>query len=560
LIRAKVESDPRTGEIVLIGEEFKEIESRPAPPKLDEGTRQRLREISDMSLKEMRSQIAPDMVGRPLVQESRLLTLLSPLRILDVGGREIPGSLIEVLLGDSTTNKSACAKDTAKTQGFGHFIQAENTTRAGLTYGITERATGGWTLTWGILPRSHGKYIVIDGLEKWNKDAMMELRAVMREQEIRVDRVVHGLRPAALRTTVTLNPRKPMRQYPFPCMAIQDTDAFSKGPDIARVDLWHVFSSDDVVKESIASRVEVKRPVDDELFRTLVYWAWSRKSSDIKWLPDAAGVVKKEAAKFMNTYGCSALPIVHPGFRDVLCRVACAFAVLRFSTTDGEDVVVQKGNVDEAVAWLRGMYDTIQLREYKEYAEEGVILTGGEFLGMIIAIGEDGMSIVQFLIKGSQTSEELAKTLGGVEAGYTPKVIRDRYDLLRDQGLIETRSGKGASLTPKGVEFFHQIRRLKDVFVLKSVQSREVRPKKGPNKSPRTLGDYPRQPVSSDADSESEDQESRILRIKEKVEEGYTLSELLDAFRKEEKLIKRLQLDGRIGENPTNGRLDWRSQ
>jgi putative DNA primase/helicase len=55
----------------------------------------------------------------------------------------------------------------------------------------------------------------------------------------------------------------------------------------------------------------------------------------------------------------------------------------------------------------------------------------------------------------------------------------------------------------------------------------------------------------------SEDQESRILRIKKRVEEGCSLPELQDAFPEEEGTIARLRMDGRIGESPTNGRLYW---
>ena len=43
--------------------------------------------------------------------------------------------------------------------------------------------------------------------------------------------------------------------------------------------------------------------------------------------------------------------------------------------------------------------------------------------------------------------------------------------------------------------------------------------------------------------------------IRRRIEEGYTLPELQDAFSEEEGTITRLRMDGRIGESPTDGRL-----
>jgi len=501
--RGTVESDPRTRELLIISEEFQELESLPAAPKLNDRMMRELRQIGCMPLEQLRGQIAPDMVGRPLVQESRLLVLMSPMRIRDVDNREIRGSLIEVVLGDTKTDKSESARDTAKAQSFGPFVQAENAARTGLTYNITEPRTGGFVLTWGILPRNHGRYIVIDGLEKWGPDLMVQLRGVLADQEVQVDRVVQGRRPAAVRTTITLNPEKPVREYPFRCQAIVGAKAFVKGPDISRIDLWHVLAEEDVPGKDIAHRVPVKRPVDDKLFRTHVHWAWSRKPEDVKWTPEVVELVKDQATEMMKAYSCSTLPVVHSGFRDVLCRVSVAFAALRFSTTNGEDLVVSKTHVEEAVAFLRQMYDAIQLHEYKEHVEKGARLTGGEFLETAMDVGRHGVYIIQELAKGPMTSEELAEALGGQTAGYTAKAVRHYYDDLRERGLIETRPGLGAYLTPKGTGFFHFLLSLGGDFAPKSGQSGGVCPGIGANKSLGTLEEYETLPPEIAAPSSS---------------------------------------------------------
>jgi hypothetical protein len=306
--------------------------------------------------------------------------------------------------------------------------------------------------------------------------------------------------------TVTLNPEKAVREYPFQCQAIVGAKAFVKGPDISRIDLWHVLANEDVSEEEIAHRAPVSRPVDDKIFRTHVHWAWSRRPEDVKWAPEARELVKDKATEMMKAYSCSTLPVVHSGFRDVLCRVSAAFAALRFSTTDGEDLLVLKDHVIEAAAWLRRMYDTIQLKEYKEHMKEGALLPGGEFLSTAIAIGEPGVRIIQHLTKGLQTSEELAEALGGQRTGYSAKGVRDRFEDLRGRGLIETRRGLGAELTTKGTGFFHILLSLEGDFVPKSVQSEAfggVCPGIGANKSLSTLEKYDSPPPETAPPSSS---------------------------------------------------------
>lgn len=488
-----VKRDPGTGELVIISEDFQELESLPAATKLDAQTKKQLEEIGRMPLEMLRNQIAPDMVGSPLVQESRLLVLASPLRIRDVDNREIRGNIIEVVLGDTKTNKSESARDTAEAQGFGPFVQAENMGRTGLTYSLTERTTGGWDLVWGLLPRNHGKYIVIDGLEKWGPELMVQLRGVLADQKVQVDRVVHGRRPAAVRMTITLNPEKPVREYPFRCAAILGAKAFVKGPDISRIDFWHVLAEEDVSGEAIAHRVPEERPVDDKLFRTLIHWAWSRRPEQVKWTSEARELVKDQAAEMMKEYNCSSLPVVHRGFRDTLCRVSCAFAALRFSTTDGEDLLVQDKHVMEAAAWLRRMYDALELREYKKTVEGECIWTGGEFLSAAIEVGEDGLRILNVLTSGPLSAKDLAVKLGGEKAGYTEKAVQHQYDVLKKWGLIETRPGLGASLTSKGMEFFRILRLLRSSSPPnwgEVGKLAKLLPEIGEKKSPRVLEEY----------------------------------------------------------------------
>lgn len=469
-LQAKVASNPSSRALELVCHEYEELETSPTAPVLTDELMARFCHIGSLSMDAMRVQIAPDMIGRPLVQEGRLLTLCSVTRIPDIEGKEIRGTLIESSIGDTTTNKSECAKDTAETQGFGPAIQAENAARTGVTYSITENRSGGWSLVWGLLPRYHGTYAVIDGLERWHSSDQQSLRGVLRDQIVEVDKVVHGKRHAAVRVTITANPEKPIKAYPMKCMAIPDCRPFTKGPDIARVDLWFIFAEEDVTPEQLANRSTSSRPIVTEDFQKFVHWAWSRKFSDIEYLVEARQEIKTQAAIMMADYRSSSLPIVHSGFRDTLCRLSVSYAVLEFSTPDGIRVVVKREHVTKAIDFLRATYEAIDLKDYVLAESKGLNLAGPEAISTVIAVGEIGITILGQLalcngpISSTQMSEQLR---------MSKDTIQHLYLVLKEHDLIETTRGAGVELKPKGVALVRWLRYQNALMSQKSATSQK---------------------------------------------------------------------------------------
>ncbi len=464
-LRARVAVHPGTRDVELICDDYRELEGRPAAPVMDGATMAKLRAIGDKGADGLRLQIAPEMVGRPMVQEGILLTLLCPLRIPDImGGEEIRGSLIATLVGDTSCYKTKAGLDVARTMGFGPVVQAENATRTGLTYSIVERKTGGYTLTWGILPRHHGRWALIDGTERWSSRLQGDLRSVQRDQTIEVDRVVHGRRPCAVRQVMTLNPRRPLKSYPVRIQSIVDNDPFHEPPDVARVDLWFTLALEDVSREAIVNRQPVTRPVPLEDFRQLVYWAWSLRPKDIKWTPEAVVAVKGAASALMRDYETSSIPLTHPGFRDTVCRVAAAYACVGFSTADGVDLIVTAAHVNTARDFLAKMFDALQLREYRLLEEGALNLSGGEVISTVIDIGERGIDVLEQLAKvypQALTSRDLAVKMVPRDPEVTEKAIQHLYDVLQENGLIEAVRGLGATITPRGVGLLHAIMELR---------------------------------------------------------------------------------------------------
>jgi len=448
---------PASGTLTLISKGYTELDALPTANAWNPMLLGQVALLAKEQPEKLPLLVSPDMVGRPLVQEGRLLVLASPLNIPDVEGKLIRGSLYEALVGDTRTNKSESAKDTAMVLN-APFVQAENASRTGLTYSIPDKPSGqGKQLVWGLLPRNHGRYVVIDGLEGWNPELQGELRGVMNDQKVRVDRVLHGERPAGLRLTITANPRRPVADYAFRCEAIADCQPFQRGPDMARVDLWYVLGREDVPNQAIAARVAQKRPLSDDEFRAWVWWCWQRKPEDYGYTDEAKTAIKGHAERFMVEYGCASLPIVHGGFRDLLCRVAVAYANLLVSTSDGIHVTVEEEHVERAVAFLDKMYSSLALKEYKTAVDKGQ-LTNVSVLDIAMNIGQDGMQVFQRVVRASAqqkhtTAKEIATDLGFSSEDAVKRVFKK----LTDEGLVETRPGLGVFLTRKGALVYRKI-------------------------------------------------------------------------------------------------------
>jgi hypothetical protein len=448
----------QTRKVEFVGTAAVGSDVRPVPPKLTMELRERFaQEIAALPRSELCRQIAPDVVGRELAQEAQLHVLVSIGKIPDCMGKPIRGSIYVVFLGDTTTGKTEIAKDTAQEQGLGPYVQAENARRTGILFAIEKGSSGSFTLIWGALPRANGGFVVVDGLEAWPSEAQADVRSALRDQEVRVDRVVHGRRPVVVRVCITANPEQDVADYAYKCEAIRDTLPFRKAPDVARIDLWVLFAQADVRKETIAQRARVTRPVDIELFRQYLGWAWSRTADDVVYLPNAKLRIQDLSQVFMETLGSAALPLVSDGFRDTLCRVAVSEAVLAVSTTTGDDVVVGVEHVDAAAKFLFRMYDAAELPAWLAHHETDIAVTGGEAILITRAIGELGDRIIDRLSRGPANSRELAAALN-----VSSDQIQRAYGVLGPTGvkLIDTKVHVGAELTPRGVAYFRWLRDL----------------------------------------------------------------------------------------------------
>lgn len=391
-------------------------------------------------------QIAPDMVGREVVQLSYLLLLHSVPEIPDIYGRKIRGCLRVLALGDTKTYKTEGAKDLTNHYGFGGYIMAESSSRTGITYTIDNEEKA---IVWGELPNNDLGLTVIDGLHVMFGEEMKELREALESQRITVRRSVSGDALARTRVIGILNPNKPMNQYMYAGMAIKDTVAFVETADITRWDIILPFAIDDVSKDKIARRMPAERPIPEETFKRHVYWAWSRKLEHIVYTEEAKGLIIEAAVELMEEYSISDLPIVHLGVRDILCRLSVSQAALNHSTDEKcEKVIVRLKDVQEALEFYEAMLDLLSLSRYKDKQEGDLQIQLSEVQEIVQDLGEVEMGILNSIIIHSKSSATLAE-----EFDLSARTIKEHYKPLRKHKLINAAPRVGISLSARGVKF-----------------------------------------------------------------------------------------------------------
>ena len=442
---------PKTRDLCVLANEIHPYEDAVANFTITEQDKQDFeRYFAQMPVESMLPQIAPDMVGRPLVQHSRLLTLHSVHTILDIDGNEIRGCIRELYFGDTKTYKSKSGEDVISTFRVGEYIQAESSTRAGIAYTIdTDRRA----LIWGALPLNDLGYVVLTGLHSIFSEEMKELREILETQRIVVKKFVSDEALARVRITADFNPHKPLNQYVYGCQGLMDSNAFNEPPDVTRWDIFIPFADDDVDKRLIAQRQTRERPIPNSVFTRHIYWAWSRGPDDIEYTPEARDTVIRLTEDFMDTFNIASMPIVHNGFRDVLCRLSVAVACLKHSTDNSHrKIIVKSTHVEQAADFYREMLGKLALREYKEKTEGKLTITDNEFTDIVKDMDEHCFHILEEVTFEAKSSAELAEVLGCSE-----RTVKRAYKKLKAHGLIDARPGRGATLSARGIKFVKRL-------------------------------------------------------------------------------------------------------
>jgi len=328
-----------------------------------------------------------------------------------------------MVIGDSGQGKSEMATNLLRHYGMGERVQGEQASAAGLLGGL-EKMGDTWILSWGRVPLNDKRLLIIDeaqGLHTSQIEGMSDVRAsgVAEITKIRTERT-----NARCRLIWLANPISglTLSQHNQGVLAIKEL--FKKPEDIRRLDFALTVASGDV---DFARSINIRHAAAAEprfpaaLCRSLVLWAWSRRSDQVAFTTEATDAILAAATDMGRRFHAS-IPLVEPSDQRLkLARLSVAAAARTFSTDDGERILVTAVHVAFVVAYLERIYAarSMSYGEYSEQMRKGESLTDDEDNGvrsLIDAWSNKDRALDFFRQSGVFKKSELVDVVGWEDA------------------------------------------------------------------------------------------------------------------------------------------------
>jgi DNA replicative helicase MCM subunit Mcm2 (Cdc46/Mcm family) len=395
--------------------------------------------------------INPYIKGRAKAKLVAALTLHSPLRIR-FEGQECRGTLKTMFLGDTTTGKSKILEWIRDYLRIGEWGVGESSKRTGILFTVDPEER---IIIWGLLVSADKGLALIDSLQGMNPEEIPHLREALREERVTVRMSVSGEAMCRARILAAANPQRlSLDQYMDYAEALLDIRCIKDPVDLTRWDMFVRFSASDVPIEDIA-RSEYSEPyIPIEVFRKHVLWAWSLKPEDIIFTEQAIERIRRAFVE-LNEFSHPSIPLIHRGYKEVLARIACAFAILHHSSPDNRRVEVKPSHVEKAIELVQEMMEDWQYELYTARLNKLNQLSDEEYLRIKSALQRDAILYRTFeAIKEKQGvgTMELASKLA-----VSKQTIITKAAQLKAEGLIEAHQRrKGYWLSPKGTAFWRR--------------------------------------------------------------------------------------------------------
>ncbi len=455
-VRARVLIESKTRDIVLVASDTKPLDDEISSFKLTEKDKIDFRSYYSQQglLQNIDGYFIPRLVGQTLRKQLMYLVLHSPPWIRLPDGTRIRGLLRLLIVGDTKTFKSKSLVWIFDNLRVGEPCFAETSSRTGLLYNID---TDNRMLIWGILPRNDLGLCLIAGFHHIRPEEMEQFREVLEFLRLKVSRVVEGEAHCRTRIIADSNPRRAsMKEYVLPCEAIADLPFFSGTPDMTRWDLYFTVKLGDVDQKSIDQASESPLTIPPEVQRRHILWAMSRRVDNIRFGTGTLERVNEINGQIVDKYGSEALPIVHPGFKEVLVRLTTSLAATLHSVDDThENVIVRPEHVDSAYSTLQAVYDqNLELDKYAAEEKSKTTLTDADLQAIIGKLDDTDVSMLMELRRSTLQSSVLAEKLS-----LDDSTIRHHAASLKALEMLKSSRGRagGYELAPKGIRVIRKL-------------------------------------------------------------------------------------------------------
>lgn len=290
-----------------------------------------------------------------------LLTYLSPLRFI-FNEQVTRGWINSCIIGDSGTGKSATYMRISDWLELGDLFSVLTGKRTGLLYSLKQKAND-WYVNIGRYVMASGKIIAVDETQEMETEEIQKMAIAMDTGVLEVSQVASGRYQTETRTIFLMNPKngRTISDYGFGCKALRDCfdPRFIRRLDIA---IFCTAKNDFSFYNQQNSLKKANITITSDMFKHLIYWAWTRTVNDIKWTEDAEKRCFEKAIELSNKFGqADDVPLVSPtDIRLNIARLSTAYSILSCSFTDDmEGATVLPQHVDVVAGFIDAMYSDI---------------------------------------------------------------------------------------------------------------------------------------------------------------------------------------------------------
>jgi len=291
-----------------------------------------------------------------------LLTYHSVLRFkVPWSSTAIRGWVEGKIVGDTGTGKSALIESIMNFVRLGQRVNAESTSRTGLTYKMEQSgASGAWYIVWGAWPLADRELIWIDEDTGITKDEYGEMTLARSDGKLEVKRAVTAETPCRVRAILSGNVPKGRRLADYGHGVESLKDIFNN-EDIRRFDFAIFMRASDVGPEKYNAQLGFyPQKFTAEALKNNILFAWSRTPDDVVFAGDSIERILQVSTNLSKIYGnANDVPLVSPSDqRNKIARLAVALAALTHSVDEsGERIVVWPGHVEFIEAYLQSIYN-----------------------------------------------------------------------------------------------------------------------------------------------------------------------------------------------------------
>jgi len=273
----------------------------------------------------------------------------------------IRGWLELKVVGDTGTGKSALIEKIQRYAGLGARVNAESTSRTGLTYKMEQSGSGGaWYIVWGAWPLSDKELIWIDEDTGIEKEAYGEMTLARSDGRLEVKRAVTAETPCRVRAIMSGNAPKGKRLAEY-TQGVESMKDIFNNEDIRRFDFGVFMRATDVDAALYNQKLPIfPSTISTETFTRNILFAWSREPEAVSFAGGTIERILEAATELSKIYGnATDVPLVSPSDqRNKLARLTVALAALTNSVDEsGERIVVWPGHVDFILTYLKGIYN-----------------------------------------------------------------------------------------------------------------------------------------------------------------------------------------------------------